>query len=203
MGGLILKCTFLSFSEDNRSHLELLSYLPHNDPQHNEVVGGGGVLASLRPSVRPSVRPSSRIWCPLCSAHSSGWIHFIFMHLIKQHQKVCHIQSSFKMSRFEILVFFLICNFDFVLFWLGIWCESLVRVIMGRQEVSQNAGVLVVLVYHHSEVTSSLTHWDWDKWHFADGIFKWILLIENIWILIKIWSLIWPVQFTISQLWLK
>ena len=36
---------------------------------HNEVVGG--ILVSLRPSVRPS-----RIQCPLCSAYSSGWIHF-------------------------------------------------------------------------------------------------------------------------------
>ena len=33
-----------------------------------------------------------------------------------------------------------------MLFWLGIWCESLVCVIMGRRGVSQNAGVLVVLV---------------------------------------------------------
>ena len=37
-------------------------------------------------------------------------------------------------------------NFDFVLFWLGIWCESPVWVIMGRRGVYQNAGVLVVLV---------------------------------------------------------
>ena len=38
-------------------------------------------------SVRPSVRPS-RIPCPLCSVYSSGWIHFIFTHLIKQLQRV-------------------------------------------------------------------------------------------------------------------
>ena len=43
----------------------------------------GGILVSLRPS---------RIPCPLCSTHSSGWIHFIFViHLIKQLQKVCHV----------------------------------------------------------------------------------------------------------------
>ena len=29
------------------------------------------------------VRPS-RILCQLCSAYTSGWIHFIFLHLIKQ-----------------------------------------------------------------------------------------------------------------------
>ena len=39
------------------------------------------------------------------------------------------------------------CNFDFVLFWFGIWCESPVWVIMGWRGVSQNAGVLVVLVW--------------------------------------------------------
>ena len=37
---------------------------------------------------------------------------------------------------------FKICNF--VLFWLGIWCESLVWVILGRRVLSQNAGVLVL-----------------------------------------------------------
>ena len=34
-------------------------------------------------------RRLSRILCPLCSTYSSGWIHFIFIHLIKQLQKVC------------------------------------------------------------------------------------------------------------------
>ena len=43
-------------------------------------------------SVRLSARPS-RIPCPLCSTYSSGWIHFIFIHLIKQLQKVCRISS--------------------------------------------------------------------------------------------------------------
>ena len=45
---------------------------------------------SVRPSVRLSVRPS-RIPCPLCSVYSFGWIHFIFIHLIKQLQKVCRV----------------------------------------------------------------------------------------------------------------
>ena len=46
----------------------------------------GRIFISLRPSVRPS-----RIPCPLCSAYSSAWIHFIFIHLIKLLQKVCHV----------------------------------------------------------------------------------------------------------------
>ena len=44
-------------------------------------------------SVRPSVPRPSRIPCPLCSFYSSGWILFIFIHLIKQLQKVCCVQS--------------------------------------------------------------------------------------------------------------
>ena len=36
----------------------------------------------VRLSVRLSVHPSC-IPCPLCSSYSSGWIHLIFMHLIK------------------------------------------------------------------------------------------------------------------------
>ena len=51
-----------------------------------------------------------------------------------------------KFKNLKFWQFYKICNFDFVLFWLGIWCESLVWVIMGRRGVSQNAGVLVVLV---------------------------------------------------------
>ena len=54
-------------------------------PTHNEVVGG---YTGFTPSVRPS-----RIPCPLCSAYSFGWIHFIFIHLIKQLQKVCRVWS--------------------------------------------------------------------------------------------------------------
>ena len=73
-------------------------------PPHNEVVGGGGggILVSLRPSVRPvSVPRPSRIPCPLCSFYSSGWIHFIFIHLIKQLQKVCRVLSF--LQNFKIL----------------------------------------------------------------------------------------------------
>ena len=50
------------------------------------------------------------------------------------------------LQNFKIYIFASFLNFDFVLFWLGIWRESLVGVIMGQRGVSQNAGVLVVLV---------------------------------------------------------
>ena len=42
--------------------------------------GGGGV------SLRPSVRPASRVRSVV-----PRWIHFIFIHLIKQFQKVCRV----------------------------------------------------------------------------------------------------------------
>ena len=51
--------------------------------------GGGGVYWFHFHSVRLSVRPS-RFLCPLCSAYSYGWIHFIFVRLFKQ-LKVCRM----------------------------------------------------------------------------------------------------------------
>ena len=71
--------------QDWKLHLYTPLYPP--PPPCNEIVGGT-ILVTLQPSVRLSVRPS-RIPCPLCSAYSSGWIHFIFIHHIKQLQKVC------------------------------------------------------------------------------------------------------------------
>ena len=51
-------------------------------PPHNEVVGGVYWFHSVRPSLIP---------CPLCSTYSFGWIHLIFIHLIKQLQKMCRM----------------------------------------------------------------------------------------------------------------
>ena len=58
-------------------------------------------------------------------------------------------------SKFKNLKFwriFLICNFDFVFFWLGIQYDSMVWVIIRRQGVSSEPGVLVVLVLCVSSV---------------------------------------------------
>ena len=85
--------------------------------------GGGGGHTGFTPSFRLSVRPS-HIPCLLCSTYSFSWIYFIFIHLIKQIQKVCRVWSF--MQNLYFWQFFKICNF--VLFWLGIWCESLVWV---------------------------------------------------------------------------
>ena len=51
-----------------------------------------------------------------------------------------------KFQNLNFCQFFKTCNFDFVLFWLRIWCEPLVWIIMGWRRASQNAGVSVVLV---------------------------------------------------------
>ena len=105
-------------------------------PPAQKVVGG---YTGFTPSVRLSIRPSG-IPCPLCSAYSFGWIHFIFIHLIEQLQKVCRMLRFLQNIKIcNLCNFFKICNYDFVFFWFGIWCESLVWFIMGRQGVSQNA----------------------------------------------------------------
>ena len=85
-------------------------YHPHL--LYNEVVvggkGGGGILVSPRPSVRLSVRPF-RSPCPLCSAYSCGWIHFKFIHHIKQ--EVCRVWSFFKFLTFLLNLKLWLCLF--------------------------------------------------------------------------------------------
>ena len=97
-------------------------------------------------SVCPSVRPSY-ILCPLCSAYSSWLDPF---HIYTSYQATSEGVSHVKfLAKFQIFGNFLkSCNFDFVFFWLGIWCESLVWVIMGEGgggggAVAQNAGYSV------------------------------------------------------------
>ena len=62
------------------------------------------------PSVRPSIHLSihlTHIQCPLCSACSSVWIHFIFIHLIKQLQTMCWELSFYiKFQNVNFLHFF-------------------------------------------------------------------------------------------------
>ena len=115
--------------------------LCHYTPSHNEVVGG---YIGFTPSVCPSVHPS-RIPCALCSAYSSGWIHIYTSYQATSEDVSC-VKFLAKFKNLNFWQFFLNCNFHFVFFWLGIWCESLVWIIMGQQGVSQKAGILVVLV---------------------------------------------------------
>ena len=57
-------------------------------------------------------------------------------------------------SKFEFLAFFY-CRFHIVFFCLGIRCESIVLVIMGRRGYSRYAGVLVALVRWWSAIIKS------------------------------------------------
>ena len=50
-------------------------------------------------------------------------------HIYTSHQ----LKFLTKFQNFNFCKFLQTCNFDFVLFWLGIWCESLLQVIMGRR----------------------------------------------------------------------
>ena len=112
-------------------------------PRTTKLLGG---YIGFTPSVRPAsvpVRPASRV-CSVASTFLVGSISYLYI-LSNNFRRCVACKVSCKISK-SFGNFLKICNFDFVLFWLGIWCESLVWVIMGRRRVSQNAGVLVVLV---------------------------------------------------------
>ena len=136
-------------------------------------VGGRGILVSLCPSVRPSVfyRQLELTKLTLPDLHQIVGLFILkdvcpsVLHPVSALWRLqfwldpFHIYTSYqatsegmscvnflaKFKNVNFWQFFKICNFDFVLFWLGIWCESLVWVIMGRRGVSQNTGILVVL----------------------------------------------------------
>ena len=103
-------------------------------PAQRSCWGGGGIMVSLCPSVRPSVHPS--VLHPV----SALWLLQFWLdpfHIYTSYQATSegvscvNFLATFKNVKFW--QFLKICNFDFVLFWLGIWCESLVWVIMGRR----------------------------------------------------------------------
>ena len=99
------------------------------------------------PSVCPSVclsvpHPVSAMY------HLQFWLDPFHIYTSYQatSEGVSCVKFLAKYKKLKFWQFFKICNFDIVLFWLGICCESLVWVIMGRQGVSQNEGILVVLI---------------------------------------------------------
>ena len=73
----------------NHLHEPMLTY-HYTPPAQRSCWGYTGFTPSVRLSIRLSIRPS-HILCPLCSAYSSCWIYFIFIHLIKQLQTVCRM----------------------------------------------------------------------------------------------------------------
>ena len=105
--------------------------------------------ASICPSICPSIRPSlcgqNHVWSisstilarPISYLHtlSSNFSGCVASKVLLQNSNIW-ICGKF----FNILV-------DFVFFWLGIPYESIVRAVRGWQGYSQNAGVLVALVF--------------------------------------------------------
>ena len=107
---------------------------PPPPPPHNKVVGG---YIGFTPSV---------IWPASCVRSVAPTVLDGSISYILSSKKVCCMWSF--LQNFKIWIFSNLKKkyLDFVFFWLGIWCESLVSVIMGWWGVSQNTGVLVVLV---------------------------------------------------------
>ena len=106
-----------------------------------------GILVSLHPSICPSAHLS--VLHPISALKRlQFWLDEFYIYTSYQatSEGVFHVKLSAQFQNWDFGQFFYIFNFDFVFFWLWIWCESLVWVIMGWQGVSQNAGVLVVLV---------------------------------------------------------
>ena len=116
----------------------------HYTPHTTKLLGG--ILVSVRPSVRLFVRPASRVHC-VAPTDLIGSISYLYI-LSSNFRRCVACKVSCKILKFVKKFFCKICNFDFVLFWLGIWCEPPVWGTMGRWGVSQNAGVLVVLVLY-------------------------------------------------------
>ena len=123
------------------------------------------VRPSVHPSVRPSVRPSDQTG-PKTSPEPHrritephrritinilgifGTFYFYLSYLLHKQADVQLDEVTPVAGGWHFITataintphFFLICNFDFVFFWHGIWCQSLLWVIMGRQGVPRNAG---------------------------------------------------------------
>ena len=91
----------------------------------------GGKLVSRHLSVHPSVNKiMSALYLPQYLLDP--------FHICTSYQA-----TSEGVSRVKVIAKFQNLNLDFVLLWHGIWYESIVWVIMGRQGCSQNAFVLV------------------------------------------------------------
>ena len=100
---------------------------------HNKVVGGYiAFTPSIHPSICPSIRPTSRVRSvvPTVLVGSISYLYILSSNF--RRCDACKVACKILKLKFLAVFFFQICNFDFVLFWLGIWCESLVWVIMGQ-----------------------------------------------------------------------
>ena len=86
-------------------------------PLHNEVVGGGGHIGFTQ-SVRLSVRPTYHV---RSVAPTVLFGSILYLYILSSSFRTCvACKISCKISKFEFSAFSKICNFDFVLFHLGI-----------------------------------------------------------------------------------
>ena len=72
--------------------------------------------------VHLTVHLSLCLWiesCQLCIFNNTCWIHFISIVLLRNLRRCIRCRDFHKMPKYEFIVFFLICNFDFVLFWIN------------------------------------------------------------------------------------
>ena len=90
---------------------------------HPSVHPSGGIFVSLHPSIHPSVPHTVSALLRL-----QFWLDPF--HIYTSYQATSEGVPCVKLlAKFQNLNFwqiYKICNYDFVLFWLGIWCESLV-----------------------------------------------------------------------------
>ena len=92
-----------------------------------------GFTLSICPSVLLSVCPSVDRIDPLCIFNNTCQIHFI-LHILSSNFRRCVVCKNLKNMKFRPIL--QICNFDIVLFWLGIQYDSIVWVIMRQRGVS-------------------------------------------------------------------
>ena len=148
----------------------LLLKPPH--PHTHTTKLSGGKLVSPCPSVLPAY-PVSALY------HLQFWLDPF--HIYTSYQTTSEGVSPVKLvatlNNLNFGNIFQICNFDFVFFWLGIWYESLVWVIMRRQGISQNAGVLV-LFYFQGECKCGLATFCTET-DIVLLLFSWLKRISN------------------------
>ena len=107
-------------------------------PASTKLIGGyTGITLSVCPSVRLSLCPSvDRIVSALyLQEYSSDPFHICTSYQATS-EGVSLVRPISKFKKFKNLAIFLICDFDFVFFWLGIQYDSMVWVIMRRRGVS-------------------------------------------------------------------
>ena len=126
----------------NRGLRVFFNGCPHfHTPASMNVKGGYiGFILTVRLSVCPSFCGWNRVrsvsWTIL-----AGFISYL--HILSSNFRrciTCKVHQK-KFQKFMFWQFFLICSFNFVLFWLGIQYESIVWVIMGQQGVSSEQQV--------------------------------------------------------------